>query len=169
MAHATLGLLHLPDEILINVFGFLDFGALCNAVLVCKHFDDLAEPFLYHTIHILTGQQAKALVNCIIQNRLRATWIRSLLVSTKFEDDDGLELLPPTIRLMRNLLDLRLETPDCNSKFPDERTSWVSLQDRYERIFEHSSAAVPKGVGKCLPNLRSCKFSASVRYALPLD
>jgi hypothetical protein len=150
-------LLHLPDEVLINIFSFLDFQTLCNSTYVSKHFDDLAEPFLYHTIEVTTGSQASALSASLHANPRRATWIRSLLVSTKFGDDLGLSSLPPYIALMGNLQNLCLETPDCNAKFPEERVSWVNLQDRYERIFEAASAVLPHNVEKTLPHLQHCK------------
>ncbi|KIW68986.1 hypothetical protein PV04_04893 [Phialophora macrospora] len=149
-------LLHLPDEVLINIFSFFDFRTLCHITYVCKHFDDLAEPFLYHTIQITSGSQASALSASLHANPRRATWIRSLLVSTKFGDDHGLSTLPPYIALMRNLHTLRLETPDCNTKFPDERVPWVNLQDRYERIFEAASAVVPDEAERALPHLKHC-------------
>ncbi|KIW75286.1 hypothetical protein Z517_12060 [Fonsecaea pedrosoi CBS 271.37] len=149
-------LLHLPDEVLINIFSYLDFRTLCNATLVSKHFDDLAEPFLYHTIEVVSGRQASALSASLHANPRRISWIRSLLVSTKFGEDNGLSTLPTYIFMMRNLQDLCLETPDCNAKFPEERVGWVNLQDRYERIFEAASAAIPNSVERALPNLRNC-------------
>ena len=156
-------LLHLPDEVLINIFGFLDFWTLCNTIYVSKHFDDLAEPFLYHEIQITTGRQASALSDSLHANPRRATWIRSLLVATKFGDDHGLTTLPPCIALMRNLQNLCLETPDCNTKFPEERVSWVNLQERYERIFEAASAVVPHSLERALPHLRHCTFRRTCR------
>jgi hypothetical protein len=158
IAHTPIALLllHLPDEVLINIFSFLDFRTLCNATYVSKHFDDLAEPFLYHTVEVTTGRQAAALSTSLRANPRRATWIRSLLVSTKFGDDLGLSTLPPYIASMSNLQNLCLETPDCNAKFPEERVSWVNLQDRYERIFEAASAVVPGNVEKTLPHLKRC-------------
>lgn len=155
----SLLLLHLPDEVLITIFGFLDFNTLCDATLVCKHFNDLAEPFLYHSIEILNGDQASFLAASLQANDRRATWVRSLLVSVKFGDDLGLHTLPPYISRMCNLQDLCLETPDCNAKFPEERVSWVNLQDRYERIFESASAVVPASFGRLLPNLQTCPNS----------
>jgi hypothetical protein len=157
-------LLNLPDEVLITIFSFLDFKTLRTATLVSRLFDDLGEPFLYHSIKILNGQQAAALSVALDANPRRATWVRSLLVSTKFGEDEGLNILPPHIARMRNLQDLCLETPDCNAKFPEERVDWVSLQDRYERIFESASAVVPKG-DRVLPNLRSCKRSLQQPWA----
>jgi hypothetical protein len=149
-------LLQLPDEVLISIFGYLDFDALCNAVHVSKHFDDLAEPFLYHSIEITNGAKAAALSTSLRANASRATWIRSLLISTRFEDGQGLEHLPPHIARMRNLEHLCLETPDCNSKVPEDRVSWVNLQHRYERIFEAASAVVPNSVERALPYLKNC-------------
>jgi hypothetical protein len=77
------------------------------------------------------------------------------LVSTKLNQDDGLVGLPPFIAQMVNLQDLRLETPDCNKMDPLSRIGWVSLQDRYERVFAASCNLVPKKVAKCLPNLKT--------------
>lgn len=166
----SLLLLHLPDEVLITIFGFLDFSSLRDASLVCKHFDDLAQPFLYHTIEIVNGHQAAALASSLHANPRRATWVRFLLVSTKFGEDYGLSTLPPYIAQMRNLQDLCLETPDCNAKFPEERVDWINLQDRYERIFETASAVMPRTVDRALPNLKSCRlFRGSVRHDLETD
>lgn len=154
----SLLLLNLPDEVLITIFGFLDVRTLYNATLVCKHFCDLSEPFLYHTIQILNGRQATALSASLQSTPYRTTWVRYLLISTKFGDDQGLCTLPPYISRMRNLQNLCLETPDCNAKFPEERVSWVNLQDRYERIFESASAVVPESFGRALPNLKQCEW-----------
>ena len=165
----TLLLLHLPDEVLINIFSFLDSKTLRNTTYVSKHFEDLAEPFLYHTIEVTTGRQASALSASLHANPHRSTWIRSLLVSTKFGDDAGLSALPPSIALMSNLQSLCLETPDCNAKVPEERVSWVNLQDRYERIFEAASAAVPANVERMLPHLKHCMFPDECDLLPPTD
>lgn len=154
-------LLDLPDEVLICIFGFLDFRALGRASLACKHFADLAEPFKYRGIEITTGHQASGLASALHDKPNRATWIRSLLISTKFGDDHGLVNLPPHLTLMSNLEHLCLETPDCNAKVPEERVNWVSLQERYERVFEAASAVVPKGVERVLPHLKTCMLLLS--------
>ena len=44
---------------------------------------------------------------------------------------------------MDNLRHIRLETPDCNLKDPEDRINWIQLQDRYERVFEQASILVP--------------------------
>lgn len=155
-ASRPLQLLHLPEEILFTIFSFADVATLCKAILVCKHFSDLADPFLYNAITILNGRQGSALAASLLANPCRVTWVRSLLISTKFGEDEGLSGLPPFIAQMTNLENLRLETPDCNAKEPEERVGWVGLQDTYERIFEAASAQIPKCVGRLLPNLKTC-------------
>ncbi len=149
-------LLDLPDEILISVFDFLDFHSLLQATLACKSFRALAEPFLYQSLTVLNGRQGSALSASFLANPRRTTWVRSFLVSTKFGEDDGLMGLPPFIARMTHLQDLRLETPDCNLKDPADRVGWVSLQDKYERIFEGASALVQNHTVRCLPDLRTC-------------
>jgi F-box-like len=149
-------LLDLPDEILISIYGFLDLRTILQALPVCRRFYGLAEPFLYHTIKVLNGRQGSALSTSFAARPRRATWVRSFLVSTKLGDDHGLAGLPPFIAQMASLQDLRLETPDCNKKDPAERVGWVSLQDRYERVFEAASALIPRGTARLLPSLKTC-------------
>ena len=149
-------LLNLPEEILCHTFSFLDFTSLHGSILVCKHFRDLAEPFLYKVLHVLNGRQGSALSHSLGENHRRCSHVRNLLISTRFGHERGLMGLPPYIALMQNLHDLRLETPDCNSKEAEDRQGWVLLQDRYERVFEHASALAPKSASTPLPNLTSC-------------
>lgn len=157
MAHAICQrLLDLPDEILVSVFSFLDFDTLLKAVLVCKPFSALAESFLYQSITVLNGRQGAALTNSFLADHRRTSWVRSFLVSTKFGQDGGLIHIPPHLARMTHLQELRLETPDCNRKDPADRVSWVSLQDRYERIFEGASALIQNSAVRCLPHLKSC-------------
>ena len=136
-------LLELPDEVLVSVFGFLNYYDLREAVCVCRSFNGMSEPFLYNSIQVLNGGQASSLAHSLNANIRRARWVHDLLISTRFGEDEGLSTLPPFIAEMRNLRELRLETPDCNSKHPDDRIGWTSLQDRYERIFGMSSGLVP--------------------------
>lgn len=153
-----LHLLDLPDEVLISIFSYLDIKALLEHVSVCNRVRNLAEPLLYHHITILNGRQGAALSASLLAQPLRATWVRSFLVSTKLDEEAGLTKLPPFIAQMVNLQDLRLETPDCNSKDAEERVGWISLQDRYERVFEGASALIPNSALRHLPNLATCKY-----------
>jgi F-box-like len=156
MASARIHLLELPDEILLAIISHIpDRKDLRSLVCASRRTNDLAEPFLYDSIEVVNGSQAAALSKGITSRKVRATWIRSLLVSTRFGEDQGLNSLPPQISLMRNLRDVRLETPDCNIKPAHLRIPWVQLQERYERIFENSSLLVP-AAERYLPHLRSC-------------
>jgi hypothetical protein len=89
--------LDLPPELLDEVFVYLDIADLCRALRVCQLFNRLAEPHLYRDIKVLRGSQAADLVHAFHRNPLRVKWVRALLVSTKFGDDDGLHSLPPWI------------------------------------------------------------------------
>ena len=163
-------LLDLPDEILISIFNDLDLNSLLQSVRVCKQVRGFAEPFLYGSINVLDGDQGAALSRNFLANPCRATWVRSFLISTKYGQDSGLVGLPPFIAQMSNLHHLRLETPDCNLKEPDERVGWVALQDRYERIFEGASTLQPDAVTRHLPNLKSCTmhFVDEVKAIYPM-
>jgi hypothetical protein len=149
-------LLDLPDELLASILGNLDFDSLLEVVLVCKHLGDLADPFLYHNIEILTGEQGAGLSYSLLERPSRAKRIRSFLVSTKLGETDGLAQLPPLISRMSNLQELRLETPDCNKEEPADRVPWLNLQNRYERVFEGGSILFPDRARRYLPNLQSC-------------
>lgn len=150
-------LLDLPEEILICIVSFVtDHEDLKQLILVNRHLNTLAEPFLYQSVDVTHGSQASALAKSISRRRVRAKWIKCLLVSTRFGDDVGLTQLPPCIMSMQNLKQLRLETPDCNQKPAAERVSWIALQERYERIFESASALVPEPA-RLLPSLTSCE------------
>jgi hypothetical protein len=146
----------LPDEILILIISYLDTISLATIILVSKHFDDLAEPYLYARQNVHRGSHAVALSKAINERAERAHWINSLFVSTKFGDEKGLETLPKFLREMRNLKTLVLETPDCNNRAPVDRISWICLQDRYERIFEQASILAPSPKVRLLPSLEEC-------------
>ena len=164
------GLLGLPDEVLVHIIGFVTSQDDLSSVARIKHLNGLAEPTLYNEIDISSGRKAAVLARAITKRPSRATWIKSLLVSTTFGDDIGLEKLPPLIRMMRNLQDLRLETPDCNKRDAEDRVPWMQLQDRYERIFEESSAVMPAD-RRLLPNLQSCTmhFVDATKEIYPLS
>ncbi|KAK5093266.1 hypothetical protein LTR70_004982 [Exophiala xenobiotica] len=155
-------LLALPDEILVHIVSFLNLGedtgspgGLLETRLTCSNLKALADPFLYESYQILQGEKSERLAVLLARDERRATWLRSVLVSTKYDDDRGLEHFPSYLRAMRNLRRLILETPDCNSKSPDDRVKWVQLQKQYELIFQQSSVAVPLE-DRLLPMLEEC-------------
>ncbi len=155
-------LLMLPDELLHHIVASIeDTPTLCEVAAGCRRLNSLAEPFLYRSIIISDGSQAVALAKAIASRPVRASYVRKLLVSTKFEKAPGINQLPSSLSRMENLQDLSLETPDCNMKKPGERVPWIMLQDRYERIFQHSSLLLPPG-SRNLPRLRSCTSKYSI-------
>ena len=149
-------LLMLPEELLLSIIASIDdITTLRHAATVCKHLNDLVEPYLYQSLTITDGSQAVMLEEAIAKRPFRGSHIRSLLASTRFTKAKGIEHLPGSLAAMRNLRELSLETPDCNQKEPGERIPWIRLQERYERIFQHSSLLLPPQT-RSLPRLRSC-------------
>lgn len=148
-------LLNLPDEVLIVVLGHLELPDQRNARLVCRQLKNLADPFTFAKFTMTDGADAIDLAQLISEDLARATWIRELLVSTRFEDRDGLEHVPTMLVSMKNLRKLVLETPDCNSKQAIDRVPWVDLQKGYESVFENSSMDVPQE-RRLLPQLTEC-------------
>lgn len=156
MVASRLKLLDLPNEIISHVLSFADPKTLRSWSRVCRQVNFLAEQFLYNSILVDDGTRAHGLADSIANRPSRAIWTRSLVVSTRFGQDGGVTRIPPLLPLMRNLQHLRLETPDCNSKPPEDRVQWVAIQDRYERVFENSSIVVPLGRPRYLPHLKTC-------------
>lgn len=161
-------LLALPDEILINIIAFLEevqedaWGcattgprALLEARLTCSDLKALVDPFVFKSYDIVRGEKSERLAVLLARDDRRASWLRSVLISTRYDDDQGLEYFPGYLRAMRNLRRLVLETPDCNSKHPEQRVQWIQLQKQYENILQQSSVAIPPN-DRLLPLLEEC-------------
>lgn len=148
-------LLNLPDEILLRILRFLATQDLCQVRLSQSHLNDLAQEYVFERFDLLYGKHAERLAVMLRHDQKRAQWIKRLLISPKFDEDQGLGRLPDQMVKMNNLLDLVLETPDCNNRPPADRIKWVKLQDQYEWIFRQSTIAVPE-TERLLPQLRTC-------------
>lgn len=155
MVDCKVNILDLPDEILISVIGLLDTDSLRNVKLTTRHFKNIADPFIFEQFNVLHGSSAARLAQCITIDRHRASWIKSLLVSTRYGEDEGLHLVPLLLSQMKNMRHLCLETPDCNSKEPEDRLNWIALQKGYEEVFSRSTIALPLSE-RLLPNLQTC-------------
>ncbi|KAJ9659637.1 hypothetical protein H2198_003051 [Neophaeococcomyces mojaviensis] len=148
-------LLDLPPELLAQVVFNLDIKSAKQVRLTCSLLKEFAEPRLFERFRILHGIKAEELACLLARDSRRAAFLRSVLVSTKYGEDKGLETFPLDLRKMHNLEELILETPDCNSKQPEDRISWIRLQKGYEDIFRQSSVAIPQAQ-RILPCLETC-------------
>jgi F-box-like len=167
-----LQLLELPDEILAYVFQFIDnTDDLINNACVNSRFKELSEPYLYRNIEIFGKNQALSFSAAVKAKPVRAGRVKTFLLSPTFGEHEGLQALPDIIRSMRNVRTLRLETPDLNHQQPRARIPWITLQERYERIFEGSSILVPNPTHRYLPFLTECTIhfvdSETELYGLP--
>ena len=150
---------NLPDELLSSIVSHVEDPSYLNHLsCVSSRVNSLAEPYLYRSVVIYHGSQALLLARAISARTFRASYVRRLLVSVRFDDSAGVEAVPSLIGKLTNLQVLDLETPDCNQKLPEERLSWIRLQERYERIFELSSLLVTTPFDRCLSRLLSCRF-----------
>lgn len=148
-------LLDLPPELLALIVFNLDIESAKQSRLTCSLLKEFAEPRLFQNFRILQGAKAERLACLLAGDPRRAGFLRSVLVSTKYGEDRGLEYFPLELRKMHNLDELILETPDCNTKQPAERLSWIRLQKGYEDIFRQSSVAIPQSE-RILPCLETC-------------
>jgi hypothetical protein len=89
-----------PPELLELVLEKLETTDLNATARVSKYFNTLSEPQLYRHIVVLHGATARCLAHALQADDRRVTSIRTLLVSVKHTEDDGLELLPPWLPLV---------------------------------------------------------------------
>ena len=161
-------LLNLPEEVLDSIIANVTADEdLAEVVLVCRRLNALADPYRYNYINVVRSRQAQWLVHSLQNRPSRAKFLKSLLVSTAFGDDAGLQKLPPQLFMLNNLEALSLETPDCNQKPSAEREPWISLQERYERLFEQSSMVVPQDQ-RALSRLKSCESRTQMLWNVSL-
>lgn len=149
------GLLDLPDELLIAIVSVVDKKSLLRVRQTSRHLKELSEPVIFAQFEVLGEDRAIYLLTCMQADRRRPQWLRSLLVSTRFEDGRGLRWMPDCLAMMRNLRHLRLETPDCNTKAPKDRLVWLNIQNGYESVLMKSTVAMPPNE-RLLQNLQTC-------------
>ena len=155
MTEQTSVLLTLPPEVLSIIALCLDWESLVKTRASCSLLKEFVDPIIFEKYDVAHGQDAQQLEILIKADHRRAKWMKDVLVSTKFEDDQGLSVFPVQLAQMTNLRQLVLETPDCNNKVPDDRVSWIELQQDYETIFRDSSLAIPREE-RILPLLEAC-------------
>jgi hypothetical protein len=104
-----------PPELLELILEKLDTTDLNATSRVSKYFNTLSEPQLYRHVIVLHGATARRLALALQADGRRIASIRTLLVSVKHSEDDGLELLPPWIPLVSYsvlMLVIKLTLPD---------------------------------------------------------
>jgi len=110
-------LLSLVDELLLNIIDHVDsHQALCNLAATCTRFQGIAEPYVWRSLLVLNGSQARNIALALDSRDLRIEYIRELSVRYKDEHRAGIEELNHFIPLMQRLGHLTIESP-CPSMY----------------------------------------------------
>jgi hypothetical protein len=74
----------------------------------------LSEPFIYHSILIRTGDQARNLVRLFDSRGARMCAVHDLQIRYLYSSEDGIEELNLVLKDLTQLRHLRVEAPCCN-------------------------------------------------------
>jgi hypothetical protein len=155
MAEAPKQLLDLPDEILNFVAEAVDNIASLRALArTCTRFQDHAERFIYRSLTIEHGAQARSLHKAISRRPRRATVASKLTVAPSTVATRGTEHIPWMLEKMNCVKELFLESPFCNRPTCSE---FVEDQERYARLFCRASLQVTDPSERLLSQLVTCK------------
>jgi len=160
LALAPHGLLSLVDELLLNIIDHIDNQkALCLLATTCMRLQDLAEPFIWRKLVVLSGNHARNIATALDKREARIDFVKSLSVRYKDQNREGIEELNHFVGLMGKLKHLQLESPCPNN------SEWAEVFfDGYSRIdFTNllAGAVYPRlGLPLALPMLQSLTLHA---------
>ena len=155
MAKSPKQLLDLPDEILSLVAEAVDHLTSLRALArTCTRFQEHAERFIYRSVTIEHGAQARGLYKAISRRSRRATMALKLTVAPSTVATRGTEHIPSMLERMNCVKSLFIESPFCNRPACSE---FVEDQERYAIIFYKSSLQITDPSKRLLSQLVSCK------------
>jgi hypothetical protein len=163
LALAPHGLLSLVDELLLNILDHINTQhALCSLAATCMRFQDLAEPYIWRDLHVLSGNHARKIAIALDRREARIDYVKILAIRYENDHKEGIEDLNHFIALMGRLEHLQLESPCPNN------SEWRAgvFFDGYSRI-DYSNllagAVYPRlGIPLALPMLQSCKLKLRI-------
>lgn len=120
MEQSAAQLVALADELLIEIISQIDDRqSLCSLAHVSSRLQGLTEPYIYKSILITTGDQARNLVQIFKSRDARKRAVRDLQIRYLHTSEDGIEDLNAVLKDLTQLRHLRVEAPCCND------TPWV--------------------------------------------
>lgn len=116
LALADTGLLRLVDELLLNIIDQIDSQRdLCNLAATCARLQGLAEPYIWRSLLVLSGEHARNIAKALDTRDQRVDFIQELSIRYKNSGRDGIENLNHWLTLMSKLRYLTLESPCPNN------------------------------------------------------
>lgn len=166
MEASTSQFLALADELLVEIISKVqDRQALCALARTCSRLHNLAEDFIYESLLIRKGVQARSLAQLFTSGRLRARAVHDLQIRWPYTSEDGIEDIDPVLRDFTQLKHLRIESPCCNDgpwiDLPDKPAlPWTSggkidISGLFELAMSCDRTLSPSPLG----NLHSCMFA----------
>jgi hypothetical protein len=154
-------LLSLVDELLLSILEHVDSKAsLQNLACTCSRFRALAEPFIYRSLLILSGEHASQIAKCIQVREDRAWGVRSLQVRYPQAVAAGIEALNLPMKKMLQLRELTVES-SCPNNAAELGDNWGEGRIDCASFFEYASQILPGPIPRARIPLQSCKSYCS--------
>jgi hypothetical protein len=155
MAKSAKQLLDLPDEILNLIAEAVDHITSLRALArTCSRFQGHAERFIYRSLIIEHGAQARLLYKAISRRPQRAAMTLNLVVAPSAFATRGTEHIPWMLEKMNCVKDVFIESPFCKRPTCSE---FVEDQERYAKMFRSSSLENIDSSERLLSQLVSCE------------
>jgi hypothetical protein len=161
--------LALADELLIEIISQIeDRQSLCSLARVSVRLQGLSEPFIFDSILIRTGDQARNLVRLFESRRVRMRAVHDLQIRYLYSSEDGIEDLNPVLKDLTQLRHLRVEAPCCNDTpwmdqpespaLPWENGGRIDILGLFELALTLPTSVTPS----ILSQLQYCMFNYKV-------
>lgn len=165
METSTSQLLALAVELLIEIISQVqDRQSLCALARTCSRLQNLTEDFIYESLLIRNGRQARALAQLFASGRIRARAVHDLQIRWPHTSEDGIEDIDPVLKDITQLKHLRIESPCCNDGPWIEQPGkpalpWTSggkfdISKLFDAALNPKKSLSPSPLGK----LQSCMF-----------
>lgn len=157
------GLLALVDELLLSIIDQIDSkAALCNLAASCRHFQSLAEPYVWRSLLVTSGDHAKSIAAALDSRDARSSYIQELMIRYPDHLKDGIQEMNHFIVMMDKLRHLTIESscPNNSEWTPGSYfDGWTRID--YTSLLEASVLPRP-GCGPILPLLQSRELALSL-------
>lgn len=155
----------LADELLIEIISQIrDRESLCSLARTSRSLQNLTEDFLWDSVLIRTGNQARHLSRLFSSGRIRVSAIHNLQIRYTHFAEDGIEDLNSVLKDLAQLRHLIVEAPCCNDSpwmdqigkpaLPWESAGRIDVRGLFKMALDSATSLRPSVLGQ----LQSCKF-----------
>lgn len=149
----------LPEELIaLIVENVTNLTTLRHLACTSSTFQRLAEPRIYRYLLIRTGIKAERLRDILNRCPERGTAVNVLDIPCDPEQSHNFAALADIVSTSKNLKELMIESPACNTADFEDEQIWQSMADELFRPFIPSSPEVANS-GRLLQNLQRCMLN----------